>query len=656
MTTVEQMIIRQMELKTSIENAPSNLAKKGKANYTSTMLHTRIDNLDKSWIEFHDNHLRMISLQTDETAKLDYFAQGMYAETEEIYLDGKTQMLAILDSLLEAGTATSASTSTAAQQQTVTIKTMPNIVMPRFSGDYLDWHEFRDLFLSKVGSNTSYTNADRMYYLKTSLDGDAAKLLSNYGVTGDSFSRAWSLLKETYESLRIQVEFLFQNFNATKPASSESASEIRRILSATTTFNEGMQRLKRPTVSDDVLVYNTAIRLDKATRRAWEVSRGSSNDPATFDELKAFLKGRICMLAAMSIPEPTKEYHEHKQSRKEFTPSSHHAAVPTYACQLCNKQHFLWRCDVFRAKSTAARWDFVRSKNLCENCLGTHSKEDCRSPRTCFICENKHHTILHTENIESCTSAHVSAVNVPSGGVTLPSNKPLHVYLSDTTSFSPALLPTALVDMIAADGTKHRVRALIDQGSQCSFVSSNLIDRLQLPRNPAFVPITGIGGMHPTTTQGRSSFRIASRYNPNHTHTVDALILSCVTSYSPSAQRFDQSWKHLHDLSFADDYDDEVIRPIELLLGSAVYAQILLEGVCRSNDSNSPIAQRTTLGWIVSGPVGPSFFDKAASKNIVSCHSYFDTSSHQFTFNYSTPLQVVDAGSMFAPFRLAAKL
>ena len=123
-------------------------------------------------------------------------------------------------------------------------------------------------------------------------------LIQDYNVEGDSFTRAWALFKDTYENLRLQVRSHLKIWHATKPASSETVEEFRRIANATNNLIEGMINLKRMAISDDILVFFTVERLDTNTRRAWEFSLGATKDPASYDNLRAFLNGRIIMLTA----------------------------------------------------------------------------------------------------------------------------------------------------------------------------------------------------------------------------------------------------------------------------------------------------------------------------------------------------------------------
>jgi len=63
--------------------------------------------------------------------------------------------------------------------------------------------------------------------------------------------------------------------------------------------------------------------------------------------------------------------------------------------------------------------------------------------------------------------------------------------------------------------------------------------------------------------------------------------------------RSNTTWPHIRDLPLADpQYLDR--DPIELLLGADVYSAILQDGLCKGK-KDEPIAQKTSLGWILSG-------------------------------------------------------
>ena len=65
------------------------------------------------------------------------------------------------------------------------------------------------------------------------------------------------------------------------------------------------------------------------------------------------------------------------------------------------------------------------------------------------------------------------------------------------------------------------------------------------------------------------------------------------------------------DGSHLSRFQSDSDGPIELLLGADAFALVLLDGVARGR-TGEPMAQKTTLGWIVSGHAAPD----AATKRV----------------------------------------
>lgn len=78
-----------------------------------------------------------------------------------------------------------------------TLKLKP-IEIREFSGDIKAWPTFSQLFSSLI----ILCDIQKMQYLKSSVRGDAAKLISNLEITNDNFSLAWQLLNNRYDNKR----------------------------------------------------------------------------------------------------------------------------------------------------------------------------------------------------------------------------------------------------------------------------------------------------------------------------------------------------------------------------------------------------------------------------------------------------------------------
>ena len=71
-------------------------------------------------------------------------------------------------------------------------------------------------------------------------------------------------------------------------------------------------------------------------------------------------------------------------------------------CKLCSSSHRVYQCEIFRKENQEGRLKIASKYKLCMNCLRPgHSKQDCNSNSRCKVCEENHHTSLHSNNSNS---------------------------------------------------------------------------------------------------------------------------------------------------------------------------------------------------------------------------------------------------------------
>jgi len=73
-------------------------------------------------------------------------------------------------------------------------------------------------------------------------------------------------------------------------------------------------------------------------------------------------------------------------------------------------------------------------------------------------------------------------------------------------------------------------------------------------------------------------------------------------SERPSAVRPFKWWPHLRDLPLADP-NPTSSEPIQLLIGTNLYTSVLMRECPRLGPVDTPVAQKTIFGWILSGPI-----------------------------------------------------
>ncbi|XP_072943519.1 uncharacterized protein [Epargyreus clarus] len=204
--------------------------------------------------------------------------------------------------------------------------------------------------------------------------------------------------------------------------------------------------------------------------------------------------------------------------------------------------------------------------------------------------------------------AKLPKINIPSfsgrnaNGETNPT--PLVSCFAKDTIQQQVLLATALVEATSRNGVGYKVRALLDQGSQSSFVTESTAQYLGLNKTLIKGKITGLGGDKQIISKAMITIEIKSLINSDVRIPVKAYVLKNITSLLPTRKVEKLDWPELKELVLADPQFD-VPNHIDLLLGAETYSQILQEGMKKGPFGNL-IAQATSFGWILSGMVNPS--------------------------------------------------
>ncbi|XP_015119016.1 uncharacterized protein LOC107042471 [Diachasma alloeum] len=145
------------------------------------------------------------------------------------------------------------------------------------------------------------------------------------------------------------------------------------------------------------------------------------------------------------------------------------------------------------------------------------------------------------------------------------------------------VLATARVNVLNHHGQSTSARILIDQGSEISLV------------------IIGIGETSSRSTRGVVKRAFQPRHNPAVRIIVEAHILSTLTAKIPPFACESTILLQLWELQRADPH---FLRPgaVDIIIGADTYGRIIGETIIRFKETKL-IAQQTTFGWVVSGPV-----------------------------------------------------
>ncbi|XP_018406689.1 PREDICTED: uncharacterized protein LOC108782813, partial [Cyphomyrmex costatus] len=312
------------------------------------------------------------------------------------------------------------------------------------------------------------------------------------------------------------------------------------------------------------------------TREAWEIKLGPSTSYPTWKEFEEFVTGHSraweSLASASSQPMKEKGRLSYSKGKPDAKARSLVAIAPSskgsVECPVCKSSHFLSNCPKYLSQPLERRKRTAIKLDLCFNCLGKHFISRCQKASP-------------SDQIERVVS-----------------QKPI------------TLLATCQVQIGTCDGDFVIARALLDPGSELSFITENLVHRLRLTRKAASIPLLGIGGTYSGRTKGFVDIVLHSLLDTADSYALQAFILPRLTFEIPSSSVTSTSWTHLKDLPLADPHFS---KPglIHIIIGADHYGQIIKPEL-RKGEPSSPIAQLTLFGWIVYGPVAPGISERGS--------------------------------------------
>ncbi|XP_075170131.1 uncharacterized protein LOC142242439, partial [Haematobia irritans] len=489
-----------------------------------------------------------------------------------------------------------------------------------FGGSYEQWPSFRDMFTAVYVNHPKLTAAQKLYHLRNKTKGSAGAIVKRYSLCDENFEHAWNALKSRFENKRVlvdnQMKILF-NIPAAKTENSESLQKIH------STVNDCLCTLRSLGIIvddwDPILIYLVSTKLPEETISQWEQSLRSHRDLPSWSKMDEFLINRFEVVERITSFKSARDCHSLPIRNAPTNTNS----IQSYtsqekldsSCQLCNKRHNIRVCPEFRKFSPQERIDFVFKNKMCNNCLSdSHTKSKCKSKYTCLTCKRHHHTLLHLDrtlssmgNQEQRSSVSTSvndAINNRDDGTPGPENPSTsqqacaQVQANLSLNSETILLRTALVQL-DYQGELFTIRALIDPGSQRTFLSERIRKWLNVPYRSSLFEISGVG----ETTQKADKECELTLYSQKHDFrfVISAIVLPKLTKKLPSVS-FDVTYsQELRELELADPNFNKSAN-IDLILGNDSERFINIEGI-KKNICGQASAYNTIFGWVLSGPM-----------------------------------------------------
>ncbi|KYM95826.1 hypothetical protein ALC62_13525 [Cyphomyrmex costatus] len=464
MSTFDEQLSMQNQYMSAISRTLTNFKKLGQAKMTPAVTRQRLATLKETFARCQELDSKLTLFADGKLKETHaYFTQSYFLQCEDYYNEAADFMAEVLATHESRETPLAAHDVSEFHTSFRSMSKLPRINLPMFDGTFEKWESFRDKFKSMIYDDCTLTNVDRMHYLSSCVEGSARNALDHLAVTNSNFEIAWNILLSRYDNKRRLITTHLTSFFNLPTCTNETSNNLRNIRDQTNKAIQALSNLGCATEHwDDLLVFLVAQKLDKSSRKAWELKLSDAVEYPSYHEFDSFLAARIRALDALA---PATQNEKSPPNSKKRTLASHTASAAPFSCTLCKENHLLYQCPTFLKQTPSQRFEFIKTQKRCSNCFGVkHSVKDCKSTRACKRCSKRHHTLLHFD----ASAPHVESEQ-PSTTTPASSENSTHItshLISKTVApKSQILLATALIRVYSPHNRFITVRALLDQGS-----------------------------------------------------------------------------------------------------------------------------------------------------------------------------------------------
>ena len=557
-----------------------------------------------------------------------------FADTEEIYDDIVTK----IDDLIPRP-------SDVTPKPHVPKLKLPIIEIPTFDGDRKTWPAFWSAFSAHVHNNTSLDDVIKFTYLKSALKGEAASRIQGFVGVGSDYVDAIQLLDECYaDKDAIKFELTLKILNLKSPRSNRE-----ELIAFQIGYKNTIRQLKQyvDTVDQSEWIISPLLQSKLPEEfKKYLYDRYHVNyyhlkqiDEGITDYVKRF--------DAQVKPVTHDRSFEHKPKQQSLSPPTatvQNLSISSKPCIFCQQSHPSRTCDKYT--TVDSRRAQLEALKRCKKCTAPHSTDTCTTQFIpCKTCgKSNHHGYLCYQLNVTKTNVNTLSVKSDSGfkkgsslskgnKVERKSNSTPHSKsASDTTPSdntkktsqfqvanlqvstlsmstmlrkdsqynTAAALPTASLKVQSHNlAPAVTARAFFDQGSQRTFITRRLVNKMGL--QPVDQITLGVNVGFNQTCPSRQFDIVRPIFTlGNRTKRVTALVAEALPSSinTPGLLRAVEKLKS-NQCVLADSFDSDEVRDIDILVGTDFYGRFM-QGL--TNKCGIDLI-KSSAGYLIYGPL-----------------------------------------------------
>ena len=258
-------------------------------------------------------------------------------------------------------------------------------------------------------------------------------------------------------------------------------------------------------------------------------------------------------------------------------------------CNFCKKtNHRSEDCYSLRNLNQKEIRERVKTLQLCYICFGRHYAKECNSRKGCTKCAGKHNTALCLKGSDTGMSGRLTITDESQASK---DNTVNYAYFEGTDKTT--VMQVVKTSVTTLGGESVEVNILFDGGSDRSFITNDLADRLKLKKiSDQIFSFSGFGGLVSGPRTKRNIYALNVGGVNVELAGIDTL---CADMYRAPVP------KHVlrkFSIDFSEDFEVGRSIKVDLLIGLDYYWELV--GPERIQ-IDALVAQKTRCGWMLSG-------------------------------------------------------
>ena len=508
---------------------------------------------------------------------------------------------------------------------------LPKLRLPHFSGDVREWEGFWEQFVAAV-DDREIPQVTKFLHLRSVLKGEARAVIAGLALTAGNYKTACDLLRDRFGRKDKVILTHIQDLLSLTLQADPTVVQLWEFYNTIQTHVRSLEALGVAGQQCDLFLTPIVLAcLPQTMRLEW--ARGGEGHEADVAHLLGFLKDEAVrrersMVYESATPTATASALTTSTGRHRATASRQGAATerrqgaaaekrrgataattkqghktgakqtsnprPPPLCLVCghDERHYYANCPVLIPLSPKQRQNKLTEKGVCYKCLKRdghpHDLHNCTSK--CVVCTGSHNKIVCTNANQNNSDASVVACSSSD-------SLPISSLASPSSPVTDTLLQTIQITVKGKKGAT-KVNALLDTGADRTYVSQNVVNKIQ-PEwlETSRLSYASFGSEKASKPVDRHVYSLLLQGDKG-TAKVDATCIPyiCAPTRQPSVP------SHLlSDLPNVVSIPPGGTIAIDLLIGLDFYWKIMTGKF--KELAPGLVAQKSVLGWVVSGSV-----------------------------------------------------